>query len=69
MNIFLNNEIYNMEKTDLNQRSVTTSEADRFSAFKLHEFPMKATGKSKMKVALIERVEITFCDVAFVIFL
>lgn len=28
---------------------------------------MRATGKSKMKVALMERVEISFCDVAFVI--
>lgn len=43
------------------------SEANRLSVFKLQEFSMRATGKSKMKVALMERVEISFGDVAFVI--
>lgn len=43
------------------------SEANRLSVFKLQEFSMRATGESKMKVALMERVEISFCDVAFVI--
>lgn len=51
--MFLNNETYNVEKIHLNRRSETKSEADRLSAFKLQEDSVKATGKSKMKVALI----------------
>ena len=53
LNTHLNNEKHDAGMMNLNQRSVTKSEADGLPAFKLHEFSMKATGKSKMKVALI----------------